>query len=127
MAHLLGIDQQVVARGAPNFMAAYIKLPSNLVFEEWEQLVDTPEDNTIVEVLKYGFPARYREPVSTPSSANHPSSKSVPTGLRHLHYQGAESWGHVGTIQVASIPAMVPLLTRPTKDSGIRKVIMDLS
>ena len=70
MAHLLGIYEQVVARGASNIMTALLQLPSNLVFDEWEQLLDTPEDNTIMDFLKYGFPVGYMGPVPTPS-ANH--------------------------------------------------------
>ena len=64
---MLSIYQQVVAREAPNYMAASIQLPSNLAFEERECIVNTPEDSRVVDFLRYRFPAGYMGPVSTPS------------------------------------------------------------
>ena len=88
---MFGMYQEVVVRVAPNYMADRIQLPSNLVFEEWEHIVDIPEDSRIVDFLRYGFPTGYVGPVPTPLSTNHPSANGhfqdiavyITTGLYH--------------------------------------------
>ena len=45
---------------------------------EWEALVRTAEDTTLINVLKYGFPVGYKGPVLTPADHNHTSDLQPP-------------------------------------------------
>ena len=119
-ARMLGIYQQVVAR--PNYMAACIQLPSNLVFEECECIVDITGDNRVVDFLRYGFPARYMGPAPTPSSANHPS---VNCQLQDLAEYIVKELGHGATLGPFLAPPFQPwcqvnpLFTSPRKTALI--------
>ena len=111
-------------------MAARIQLPSKLIFDEWECIVDTSEDNANVEFLRFGFPAGYTGPVPTPKSGNHPLANCH---LQDLVVYIVKELGHGAMLGPFLTPRFQPwcqinpLLTRPTKDSRNRRFIMDLS
>ena len=50
----------------PNYLGAWLQLPSNLHFREWEGLARTEEDTRLINFLKYGFTMGYEGLVPTP-------------------------------------------------------------
>ena len=70
------IYTHVFERVVPNFLGAKVPLPTNLHIKQWEDLVVTPEDQQVVEMLTCGYPTGYTGPIPTPTLGNYLSTNN---------------------------------------------------
>ena len=117
---MLDVYQRVVQCEGPNFAADRIQLPSNLVMIRQESSFSDSDSQL----------ARYTEPVTTPSSGNHPTSTRHPQDLVVYIVKELEQGAMLGPFLAPPFKPWCkvnPLLIRPQKDSRNRGAIMDLS
>ena len=129
--HMLDIYSAVTATGFCNFAAACIIQPSTLHVSTSDELVRTPEDAKLVNLLRFRFSASYEGPIPTPAYDNHPSACNhssdvasyIATGVREGATCMLGPFDHKPFTPWCQVNAF---LTRPKKDSHLRRVIMDL-
>ena len=113
-----------------NYLEAWLQLPSNLHFSEWEALACMDKDTKPINFLKYGFFVGYEGLVPTPADHNHASAMHYPRDVAAYVLTELEEGAMLGPFEVASFfpwCKVNALLTRPKRDSHVRRVIMDLS
>ena len=59
------------ACGQPNLRVLDYHCPPTFNFHEWEAITHPQADNEGLQYLRYGFPAGFEGPISTPSFSNH--------------------------------------------------------
>lgn len=122
---------QVFSFKLPNFLGAQIQVPSALILDQWDEALLAYHDKDICCFLRFGWPLGYiadTHPVSV--TDNHSSATMhekhiqtfIETELEHKALLGPfvsepfEPWTRCS-----------PMMTRPKKDSELRRVIVDLS
>lgn len=115
----------------PNFIGAKIQVHSALNLDQWDTALQQYHDKEVCEFLRYGWPLGYLSDVHPASiTDNHASAmlhekhitKFIQTELEHnailgpFHQEPFTPWTRCS-----------PLMTRPKKDSDLRRVIVDLS
>ncbi len=124
------IHARVAASGCHNYQQARVQLPSNLNLERWQELAEHHGDPMVAQYLRFGFPASYEGRQPDPAAANHSSARLHPAHVEHYISKEVKEGAILGPF---SDPPFAPwcqvnaLLTRPKKDSDMRRVIMDLS
>ena len=124
------IYNKVIEAGLLNYSGARLQLLSNMHFPEWEALAHTLEDITLISFLKYGFPVGYEGPVPTPAVHNNASALQHPKDVATYVLTELEEGAMLGPFDMEPfIPwcKVNALLTRPKKDSYLRRAIMDIS
>ena len=129
-ANMLDIYGRVVKTGAYNFQAARIPIPSGLNIAAWREYLHDYHDNRIVDYLEFGWPSSFVHSAPLMSTFKN-------------HQSGVEYSDHVRTYLQVELginailgpfvsPPVVPLhlspiMTRPKKESEIRRIVVDLS
>ena len=114
----------------PNFRGTHIPVPTNLNLESWATLCVTEADHLILQYLCFGFPAGYEGPTPTPTFHNHPSDVHHSSDMTAYILKELREGGMLAPFDHPPFTPWTqtnPLLTRPKKDSHLRRVIMDLS
>lgn len=127
---MVGIYEQVMMAGAPNFIRAKVPVSSNLNLAKWRDVATTQDQHTVVDFLTYGFQAAFEGEVPSHSFYNHPSAWDQ---TRHVASYIATEIGHGALLgpfdYLLFFPwcSIIPLLTQPTKDSNNHQVILNHS
>lgn len=122
---------EVLGFGVPNFLGAQVPISSGLIVEQWEQALQAYHDNQICKFLKYGWPIGFLADLPPESvTVNHPSAIQHE---RHINQFIEVELKHKAIVGPFSEPPFQPwtrcspLMTRPKKNSDLRRVIVDLS
>ena len=126
------IAHKVIDSGLPNFLGCRIPLRTNWNIILLKSLLVNYYDIEVTELLKYGFPISYREgaPDPIPNNVNHKGATCFPEVIDQ-YVLDEIAWG--ATFGPFVIPPFIkrigisPLSTREKRESGKRRVIMDLS
>ena len=127
----LNAHARVKNSGVYNYMGARIPVPNHLNIQAWKDNLVEYEDNSLIDMLEFGFPIGYEkkeDPVSVlknhkgatefPDSINQYLSKEMENGL----VLGPWSKNYFGSDMFVS-----PLNSVPKKNEGERRIISDLS
>lgn len=129
--HHMQIYDAVRCLGVPNYMGARIPIPSGLNVDEWRRQLRGYPDARICDYLIYGWPISYTaNTIPHPTWDNHPSARDYPS---HVQDFLDKECGH--GVMLGPFPSppftpwvqVSPLMTRPKKEEGKRRVILDLS
>jgi hypothetical protein len=88
------------------------------------------EDKSLVDMLKFGFPASYEGPVPHPTDHNHASAIHHPEAIKAYTDKETHEGAMLGPFSDPPFHPWTqtnPLMTRPKRASHERRVIMDLS
>ena len=122
---------QIRNHALPNYMGAKITVPSSLKLESWEARLQDYHDKELCLYLRYGWPSSFtgsRAPRAT--LTNHLSGAKYPHHVENFIQKEISLGGMIGPFSSPPFQPWTqvsPLLTRPKKDSGERRVIVDLS
>ena len=128
---LARIYSAVTRVGLPNYRGAHVRHDSALNISEWRRNIFKCRDQTLPDLLEFGFPIGF-EAHEQPATglANHSSATANPIHVRH--YLATEC-KHKAIIGPFATPPFQPwwrtnpLMTRPKQDSDKLRVILDLS
>ena len=126
------IYNHVLSSGQPNYCGARIIIPSGLNIPIWREYLSNScyHDVAVCDMLAYGFPLNYRRdvyPITIPG--NHPSAVQFPghvdtyldTEIRHGALLGPFTTPPIANVHIS------PLMSRPKRQSSLRRTILDLS
>ena len=127
------LANRVWQEGYPNVHGARCSVKSNWNLEYFEQMLANYHDKEIIEYLRYGWPANRLPTVLQPtiSKENHKSALDHPHFVSNYIQKELEHDALLGPFQ--EIPfdldriAVLPISTRPKRESQDRRTIMDLS
>lgn len=120
------------AAGTHNVLGPRIEIKTGIKIEAWTELATGhPDDQWLIQCLRYGFPMQYRgPPIHNKFTSNHPSAINFPD---HVNKYIKTEIGHgaiVGPFQEPPFHPwcnVAPLMTRPKANKNERRVIVDLS
>ena len=123
------IYKTVQAYGSPNYLGARVPV-SNFPINRWKERLVGYEDQELLDFLAFGWPIGYEgDGTPTLNLGNHPSANNF--GPHVDHYISKElSFGALsGPFKDNPFDwlRLNPCMTRPKKDSELRRVILDLS
>ena len=126
LAHL------VRTRGYPNRYGARIPIKSNWNLQKLQQQLQDYHDKEIVDWLRYGWPSGRLPTMEPPAKTykNHKGATDYPEALQKYITKEAEKGAVMGPFNIIPFTRNVgisPISTRPKKQSGDRRVIIDLS
>ena len=125
------LNEQVKTLGYPNVYGAQIPVESAWNLARLEILLQDYADRQVVEFLRYGWPANRLPsmPALTQNSRNHNSAILFPNFIRNYINKQLRLNHIVGPFQVSPFArtGISPLSTRPKKEVGSRRTILDLS
>ena len=126
------IYNHVLSSGQPNYCGARIIIPSGLNIPIWREYLSNScyHDVAVCDMLAYGFPLNYCRdvyPITIPG--NHPSAVQFPghvdayldTEIRHGALLGPFTTPPIANVHIS------PLMSRPKRQSSLRRIILDLS
>ena len=124
------IYDTVRSSGKYNYQQSRIPLPQPLHISAWRKRLHAYHDNIICDYLEFGWPIGFisdTRPLTIQS--NHASAYSYPD---HIHHYVNTELQHGAILGPFSQPPFEhfhtsPLMIRPKKNSGKRRVIMDFS
>ena len=129
-AEYMQIYDTVRSSGKYNYQQCRIPLPQPLHISAWRKRLHAYHDNIICDYLEFGWPIGFISD-TRPSTiqSNHASAYSYPD---HIHHYVNTELQHGAILGPFSQPPFEhfhtsPLMTRPKKNSGKRRVIMDFS
>ena len=115
-----------------NFEEAKVPVKSKLNINTWRSYLDGYEDNQLIEHLEYGFPMSYDGPlpIADEPFKNHASATMYPDHIDKFFEKNIKNESVIGPFSNPpfgknSHPS--PLMSRPKKEPGERRIIMDLS
>ena len=113
---------------APNYRGARLSVPHNLNIPAWRERSHLFSDPSLIEMLEFGFPIGYTASLPpAPYSRNHPSPTQHPSVVTAYINKELEHAAIIGPVQSHPFQWSNPMMTRPNKDSSVRRVIADLS
>ena len=126
----MDIYRQVRATGLPNYMTAKCPIPSDMIPDHWDQMLEGYYDREITQYIRYGWPASYTAPTPPTSTySNHLSARQQPQAVSDFISKELQKSAILGPFDqnpFDSWTQVSPVMTRPKKDGGTR-VIIDLS
>ena len=128
----VSLAMQVKRQGYPNVYGARIPVQSGWNLNKFGHLLRNYHDNKIIEFLRYGWPANRLPQAPSPSvtTQNHLSAREYPDAINQYiekELRLGAMFGPFSTPPFVGHVAVNPLSTRDKKDSGKKRVIMDLS
>lgn len=117
--------------GLPNFLGARIPVSSGLNVHAWRSELSEYHDKEIVNYIEFGWPVGYhsdKPPVTT--YENHQSARSHQADVETFIATELEFGAILGPFTLPPFSPWMrtsPIMTRPKKDSSLRRVIVDLS
>lgn len=125
------IYDAVKGYNVPNYIGARIRVPSELNIQEWRELMKGYGDEKICEFIEFGWPISYTSKrIPTPTWSNHKSATDYPEHVTQFIEKECQLGAMLGPFQEPPFKPWVqvsPMLTRPKKEEGRRRVIIDLS
>ena len=124
------IYNAVTDLGTPNYRGARFPVPHKLNIPAWKERSHLFKDPSLIQMLEFGFPIGYTDPQPpAPYSGNHPSATQHPSDVTAYIKKELEHTAIIGPLQSHPFqwPRSNPMMTRPKKDSSVRRVIVDLS
>lgn len=115
----------------PNFQGAKKTVPSELNLNQWEIELSAYHDKEICHFLRYGWPVGYhldKPPKSV--KENHASARMHNAHVKHYIDTELSHDAIVGPFPAVPFKPwtrLLPLMTRPKRDSDKRRVIVDMS
>ena len=128
---LTRIYDTVRSSGIPNYRGAQLPIPSGLNINQWLANQHKFSDKSLIDFLRYGFPASYEidsQPICNLS--NHSSALSHKTHVEHYLHTELGFNALLGPFDTTPFDEWCrtnPLMTRPKQDTDKRRVILDLS
>lgn len=125
------IYELIKAKASPNFCGAHIPVESGLNCDAWDEALSQYHDNEICQYFRYGWPIGYHKS-SPPKSVsdNHPSALQHPEHVKEFIKIELGFKALVGPFEEPPFTPWTrcsPVMTRPKKDSLLRRVIVDLT
>ena len=125
------IYDAVRSSGIPNYRGVKWDIPSGLNIDQWLANQHKFSDKSLIDLLRYGFPASY-EITSKPvcNLSNHSSAVSHKAHVEHYLHTELGFNALLGPFDTPPFDEWCrtnPLLTRPKQDTDKRRVILDLS
>ncbi|KAI8483473.1 hypothetical protein Bbelb_388050 [Branchiostoma belcheri] len=117
--------------GLPNYKGARIPVPSKLNVPAWRHLLADYKDETLCDLIEFGFPVNYtaaKQPVVPPT--NHASAVRYSAHVADYITKERDHGATIGPLPSDFFdPALVcnPLQTVPKKDSNSRRIVVDFS
>ena len=115
----------------PNYLEARLPLKSGLCIPSWRKALVDYRDSELVDFLEFGWPLDYTAPVApTPALSNHEKN---PLYLSHVNSFLTKELSCNALLGPFEVLPFAPwfqtsaIMTRPKKNSELRRVIIDLS
>ena len=115
----------------PNYLDARLPIPSGLNIPAWTELLIDYHDDQQVDFLNFGWPVDYTKPTPpTPTYTNH---ERDPVMLRYIEkfIQKEVEFGAIlgpfSQVPFAPWTHISPIMTKPKRDPGKYRIIVDLS
>lgn len=116
---------------SPNYCGAQIQVDSGLNCDAWDQALTDYHDKEICHYFRFGWPIGYHKKVPPKSiDDNHPSALQYPEHVREFVKTELGHKALIGpftALPFAPWTRCSPVMTRPKKDSSLRRVIVDLT
>lgn len=117
--------------GLPNYLVVRHPLKSQLNIMAWRRLLSNYHDQVICEYLEFGWPISYTsDRIPTSTMVNHQSAEEYPRQIEAFLEKEHRLGAMLGPFQEPPFSPWTqisPLMTRPKKDPGARRIILDLS
>ena len=129
-ASMLDIYNRVFHSGMYNYQDQQIPIPSGLNIAAWEIYLQEYTDKEIIKFLQFGWPSNFEHSACLQSTfKNHQSGVEYAS---HIDSYLDVERGKSAILGPFSAPPIVPIhispiMTRPKKDSLVRRVVVDLS
>ena len=124
------IFDDVIESGVYNFQKSRIRIPSGLNIPAWREYLESYQDNQIVDYLEFGWPVSFdRARPLTSTVKSHPSGKQHPESVNHYIKTELSHRALLGPFDGEPVQPihLSPLMSRPKKDSDMRRIVLDLS
>ena len=124
------IFDKVVQTDQYNFQKARVRVPSGLNIPAWESYLKDYDDREIVDYLKFGWPISFnRSHPLVATQKPHPSGRDHPVSVNHYIKTELGHEALLGPFDGIPIHKLhiSPLMSRPKKDSEMRRIVLDLS
>ena len=116
--------------GRHNFAGARQRIPSGLCITAWRGYLRDYHDQGLVDYLAYGWPVNFNRATPLCSTlVNHPTATNFAGDVEAYIRTELGLGALAGPFDEPPVPFLhvSPLMTRPKKDSELRRVIADLS
>ena len=116
--------------GRHNFAGARQRIPSGLCITAWRGYLRDYHDQGLVDYLAYGWPVNFNRATPLCSTlVNHPTATNFAGDVEAYIRTELGLGALAGPFDEPPVPFLhvSPLMTRPKKDSELRRVITDLS
>ena len=124
------IYNTVSLTGRHNFAGARQRVPSGLCITAWRGYLQDYHDHGLVDYLAYGWPVNFNRASPLCSTyVNHATARAFTTDVGTYIQMELGFGAMAGPFDEPPVPFLhvSPLMTRPKKDSDLRRVITDLS
>lgn len=125
------IYNQVLAFSLPNFIGTQVHVDSALKVDQWELALQNYHDRDLCKFLRFGWPLGYlADTYPTSVSDNHSSALIHEKDIQKFIQVELGHRAIIGPFDQEPFTPWTrcsPLMTRPKKDSVLRRVIVDLS
>ena len=129
-SYMMDVYTRVVNTGMYNFQCARVPIPSGLHIDAWRTYLEDYDDVEVCDFLEYGWPSNFNHNACLQSTLrNHKSGLEFGS---HIDAYIETELGKYALLGPFSAPPVVPLhlspvMTRPKKDSDLRRIVVDLS
>lgn len=122
---------EVLSYRIPNFLGAQVQVQSDLNLDQWDAALCGYHDKDIYSFLRYGWPLGYLADTYPESVVeNHTSAASHERHIQEFIQSELDLKALIGPFSQEPFTPWTrcsPMMTRPKKDSSLRRVIVDLS
>ena len=129
-SQMLSIYNRVFHTKKYNFQEAKIPIPSGLKIDAWTEYLSDYHDKEIVQFLNYGWPSGFMHYAPLMSTLqNHQSGIQFPSHVESYINTEIGKKALLGPfVEPPVVPIHIsPVMTRPKKDSDVRRIVVDLS
>ena len=128
----IALHEEVIKNGYPNRWGARVPVSTKWNLELFEALLSDYKDKEVVEWMRYGWPSGSLPTLSSPvtTNRNHKGATEHPQALQKYIQKEQQHGAVMGPYRRIPFKANVGvslLSTRPKKESGDRRIILDLS
>ena len=113
-----------------NYQNAKVRVPSGLNIQAWKDYLENYHDGKIVQFLEYGWPISFdRSSPLVATDKSHPSGRDHPISVEHYINTELGHGALLGPFNGLPVNHLhtSPLMSRPKKDSEMRRIVLDLS
>ena len=126
------LAHQVISSNTNNRWGCRIPVASGWDLEKFDELLQYYHDRDLLEWLRYGFPVSWDDAREdpTPANINHMGATMFPQCIDEYFEKEVRLGATIGPFDIPPFIRRIgisPLSTRPKKDTGSRRIILDLS